>query len=437
MTDVPEARARIPVLAQLRRLPREAWVVFGSAVALGFTWSGLLDAIVSLYVVRMGYGPEFVGASSAAANMGYALAALPGAALATRIGARRGQIVGALGWMAGLLMVSFADLVPVSWQVVYIIVGRVLAAAGMAVGMVCQQPFLVRVTGETDRPLAFALMIALRPVGAALGGMMGGLLPGALVKLGLGDRLTSLTQPRPYGLTLALGALVYLPVIWSLLTLPRDDPGWLAQHQDSDAAVVGVALAGNRGALRGPMPTLVLAAIGLVCALRVGGEFTARVFFSVHADANLGATAAQIGTMVAVSNLLSIPAPLVTPALVRRHGRVSTVAASAMGVALSIGLMTAGGSWATLALGFIGLTVLAAAARAVWSLMIQELVEDGWRPASSAIANLTSGLGTMAASSAGGLLAARVGYPATFAASAALVGLGAVTIALAFRQRVP
>jgi len=40
---------------------------------------GLSDAIVNLYLVRIGFGPQFVGTSAAAASLGYALAAMPGA----------------------------------------------------------------------------------------------------------------------------------------------------------------------------------------------------------------------------------------------------------------------------------------------------------------------------------------------------------------------
>ena len=410
--------------------------MLGSAIAVGFTWSGLSDAITSLFIVRMGYGPEFVGASSAAANLGYALAALPGAALARQIGARRGQIVGAVGWMVGLMLLSVADLVPGSWQMAYIVSARVLAAAGLAVGMVCKQPYLARVTPVGLRPLVFALMIALRPFGGFFGGLLGGLLPGAAVALGMGARMASLAEPRPYGLALALGSLAYVPVIWALRTLPRDNPDQPTGGRHTAAGVASDAGTSAGATPRSAAPIFVLAAIALVCALRVGGEYTARVFFSVHADASFGVTAAQIGTVVAVSSLLSIPAPLITPALVRRFGRVTTVVAGAAGVAVSIGLMAIGSGWGVLAIGFVGLTILAAAARAVWTLMIQELVTDDWRPASSAIANLTSGLGTMVVSSLGGMLAARSGYPATFAASAVLVGLGAVTVWVAFRRRI-
>ena len=430
-----------------RRIRREAWIVLLAAIALGFTWIGLSDAIMNLYLVRIGFGPQFVGASAALASLGYALAAMPGAALTRRIGARRGMIVGSLAWVAGVMLLSAADLLPAPLQESWIIVMRLAASGGLALNAVSSQPYLTTVTSPEERPHAFALVISLRPLGGFCGGLVGGLLPGFLVSLGLGPLTASLSQPRPYGITLALGMLVYLPVVWSLWTLPRDDPKSIAARRAAaPPAALGVGeredpdwdrlSARSRMRLRAA-PYGVLAAIALVCALRVGGEFAARNFFSVYVDATWGITAAQIGSVVAVSSLLSIPAPLVTPALVQRYGRVATIAAGAFGVALSIALLAVGRSWATASMAFMAMTILAAVARSVWSLMIQESVDDVWRPTSAAVANLFSGLGNTIMSSVGGVLAAAVGYRATFTTSAALVALGAVTVWAAFRKRFP
>jgi predicted MFS family arabinose efflux permease len=177
----------------------------------------------------------------------------------------------------------------------------------------------------------------------------------------------------------------------------------------------------------------ILTAIALVCFLRVGGEFTARTFFSVYADARWAIPTAQIGSVIALSSLLTIPAPLVTPALVERYGRVKMIAAGAAGVAASIALLATGSSWGLASLAFVGISALGAVARSVWSLTIQESVAETWRPASAAVANLFSGLGTMVMSSVGGLLAAGLGYRATFLSSAALVAAGAVTVWVTFR----
>jgi predicted MFS family arabinose efflux permease len=128
---------------------------------------------------------------------------------------------------------------------------------------------------------------------------------------------------------------------------------------------------------------------------------------------------------------------LVAPALVLRCGRVATLAAGAFGVALSIALLAVGGNWAMASIAFITMNILSGVAGSVWSLMIQESVDDVWRPMSAAVASLFSGLGSTVMSSVGGVLAAGVGYRATFMTSAALVALGAVTVWVAFRKPEP
>ncbi|MBN1248862.1 MAG: hypothetical protein JXC32_14470, partial [Anaerolineae bacterium] len=300
--------------------------------------------------------------------------------------------------------------------------------------------YLTAVTSEVERPLAFALVISLRPLGGFFGSMLGGFLPGLFVRANGETSLSSVTQPRAYGLTLALGAVIYAPVIWSLWTLPRDGPSEQPQGVSPQADTVPEAPALSQpawarlAALSRGAPLGILVSIAVVCFLRVGGEFTARTFFSVYADARWAIPTAQIGGIIALSSLLTIPAPLVTPALVARYGRVKMITAGAAGTAASIALLGVGANWGLASLAFVGISVLGAAARSVWSLVIQESVDEVWRPASAAVANLFSGLGTMAMSSAGGVLAAGVGYRATFLSSAALVAAGAVTVWFAFRQ---
>ncbi len=423
-------------VGSLRRTHRGAWVVYAASIAQGVTWAGLSDAVLSLYLVRMGFGPDFVGSSAAAANLGSAVGAMPAAALSRKLGPRKAMLLGTIMWVAGFAALSLADLLADPLQVPWVLATRVVASLGLVLFMVSSQPYLAEVTAPDERPHAFAMVIALRPLGAVLGGAMGGTLPVWFARLG-GVFGSSLAGPRPYGMTLAVGVLVYIPVFWALATLPHDTP--------DTASVRGTAAveraehrppAWDRLAARmRPAPWGVLIAIAAVCALRVGGEFTARAFFSVYLDATWAVSIAQIGGAIGLSSLLTIPAPLLTPGLVKRWGRAATVAVSAAAVALSILLLAIGGNWLVASAAFIGLSIFGAMARSVWSLVIQESVSKGWRQASAGVANLFSGLGTMAMSSAGGVLAATAGYRATFLTSAVLVALGAVVVWAAFRTR--
>ncbi len=413
-----QSPAVIHYVANLRRIRREAWVVLAGAAVRGFTWTGVSDTILSLYLLRMGYGPAFIGAAAAASNLGYAVAAMPGAAVARRIGARAGLIVGSLIWALGLVLLSFADLLPGGWQQPWILTMWLVAAGGRALDAVSGQPYLTESTTPRERPHAFALMIAFSPVGSFLGSLVAGLLPGILIASGA--LRATLDHPRPYGVAMALAMLIYVPMVSIFLTLPKR------------TLPTGPAPARS---VRGRAPWGVLGAIGVVCVLRVSGEFTARTFFAVHLDSTWAVAAAQIGAAVATANLLSIPAPLITPLLVERLGRAGTIALGALGVAVSILLLGLSPTWQAAAVAFVAMTVLAAMARSVWSLVVQESVQPAWRSAAAGVSNFTSGLGVAAMSSAGGVMAATLGFRATFTTSAALVGLGALYVWFAFRTR--
>lgn len=432
----------------VRRIRREAWIVLAGAGVRGLAWNGLSDTLVSLYLVRMGHGPAFVGLAAAVGNFGYALAAMPGAAVARRVGARLGLIAGSGTWALGLVLLSLADLVPAAWQAPWILMMRLLASVGLALDAVSGQPYLAASTTPDERPHAFAMMQALTPLGAFLGSLLAGLLPGVLVRTVLPG--AGLDGPRAYGATLALGTLTYLPLLGLLLTLPRREAavaaGAAVVPADAPAAppsvratrsrkVRGSDLPAARAGYGGRAPYGVLGAVALVCLLRVSGEFTARTFFSVYLDVTWVVSAAQIGGAVAVANLLTVPAPLVTPLLVRGWGRAATIALGALGVAASIMALGLAPGWAFAGGAFVAMNVMAAMARSVWSVMVQESVDPGWRPMAAGVSNLASGMGIAVMSSVGGVMAAALGFRATFTTAAVLVALGAAAVWVAFRER--
>jgi predicted MFS family arabinose efflux permease len=277
-------------------------------------------------------------------------------------------------------------------------------------------PYLVGATTQAERPHAFALYWSASALGGFLGGLLGGTLPG-LFASALGAPPDA---PRPYGCALAASMALFVPVIWALLTLSPDRP--------KDAP-------GQRTARSSAVPYVILAAIALVCILRVGGEFTARTFFSVFLDRFLSVPTARIGLAVAVANLVSIPAPLLTPLLVAKLGRGGTVIAGVLGVAAALTLLALSAGWLVAALGYACMSLLAAMVRSVWTLVMQEAVEAEWRSMSAGVSNLASGAGVAAMSTIGGYMVTGLGYRSTFLTGSGLVGLGALAFWTFFGPR--
>ncbi|MBN1640272.1 MAG: MFS transporter [Anaerolineae bacterium] len=399
---------------RVRLIRREAWIVLIGYAALGFTWYGLLDAILNLYLVRMGCGLAFVGTSAAVGTLGYALISVPGVAFVRRLGGRRAMIAGAFLWSGCMIALSLADLLPAPWRQPWVLTTRFFGTSGMALIGVSNMPYLTGATTPEERPHAFALTFAVHPLGAFLGASLGGLLPGLFASV-MG---TSLDQPRPYGYALVVGMLVYVPVIWALWTLPEPRGG---------RAAVGPAPG------RGAAPYALLGAMALVSLLRVAGEYVTRTFFNVYLDSVWRIPTPQIGATIALANLLTIPAPLLVPPLVERWGRVSTIVVATLSVAGCIAALAASGQWMAAAAAFVGMNVAASVARAVWMLLTQEYIDPAWRSMAAGVTNLASGIGIATMSSVGGVLAVRQGYPVTFAVGAALVALGALVVWLRFR----
>jgi len=388
---------------QVRGLRREVWTILAAGAALGFTWYGVSDTLLNLYLVRLGFGPRFVGLSAAVAILFYGLASIPAAILSRRLGFRRGMIAGILVWVGGSLALASSYLWPERVLPFWVVGTRLLASSGLALYWVSSAPYLAEVTAPGERPHAFSLMMSVNPLGTFLGSLVGGLLPGWIAGAQGG------LAPGPYGAALALGMTVYLPVLWALARVDGGRPETSAQR-----AARGV----------GRIPYGALLMIGGVCFLRVGGEYAARTFFNVYADSVWLAPTASIGLAISIASLMTIPAPLLTPPLVRRWGRLPTVAWGALGVSASMLLLALGGSFPAASGAYVAMNVAAAMARSVWTLVIQESVGAEWRSVASGVANLFSGLGVSAMAGVGGVLAASLGYSSTFMTGAVLVGLG-------------
>jgi MFS family permease len=400
---------------KLRLLNREAWVaIVTSAVTTGMFYGGFWTVLRNIFVLRMGYGPEVVGMLSAVGFVSYALAALPAGALAMAIGLRRAVLVGVGGMMLCGLAYAEADLIAAAWRQPFILAASIGFGVAFANISVNTAPLLAGATRVEERPHGFAFFICFMSVGSFLGSLLSGALPGLFAGLtGL-----ELTHARPYGYSLAAGALLMAPVIWLVVRMPEQRSARMETL-----------------ALRRAAPYLLLGVIGLIGLLRLAGEMTVRTFYPVYLDQALAVGTAQIGASMAIGNLLAVPAPLLMPLFVQRLGNLRALVLGVLGLAAGIAWVGAAGQWWMVSTAFVLMTAIAAIARAAWSLFTQEIVAPEWRPMSSAVNNLGIGVGSGALSATGGYLAAGLGYGPLFGLSAASVALGGLTTWLYFGVR--
>ncbi|MFN2302516.1 MAG: MFS transporter, partial [Anaerolineales bacterium] len=101
---------------QMRLISRDAWLCIVSWTVLGFAYFGIYLVLFNLYLLRLGYGYEFVGLVNGVGMIVFAIFSVPAGILGNRLGIRRMMIAG-MGLMTlGFGALPFAEFVPVAWQ---------------------------------------------------------------------------------------------------------------------------------------------------------------------------------------------------------------------------------------------------------------------------------------------------------------------------------
>jgi MFS family permease len=189
----------------LRTFSRDARLYMATPALVGFSYEGIYLLLFNLYLLRLGYGPAFVGLAAGTSQLAFALAGVPSGLIGQRWGSRSSMIAGLAAAALGLGLSPLAEWVPAFWQAVWLLVTFVLAWVGAALYWVNSSPYLMTVTGSRERMHAFSVQSALFPLSAFLGSLAGGLLPGLYARaLGL-----SMDNPAPCRLSLLTAAAVF------------------------------------------------------------------------------------------------------------------------------------------------------------------------------------------------------------------------------------
>ncbi len=400
-------------LQQLRRFSRDARLYLASIAVVGLAWLGLYAVLFNLYLLRLGYGPEFIGLVNGVGFLVNALFSLPAGTLGSRWGIRRLMIAG-MGLQAVMgLPTPFTHLLPVSWRAGWLLATNALAWVGGALYMVNGTPFLMAVTTPRERDHVFSMMTALFPLAGFLGSLVSGLLPGLLAaKLG-----ASLDGPAPYGYTLLVAPILYG---LSLVALLGTRGYGTLQRQEAAPAT-------------GSSPHVLITLIALIVLLQLAGEWGARVFFNVYLDAGLSTPTSLVGTLFAVAQLLSVPAALAMPLLVGRLGRERTITLAALSVAGSLLPMALIPHWVAGGLGFMGMIAAASISASAFMVYHQDIMPARWRAITSGAVSTAMGLSSSAMAFGGGYIIGTAGYRSLFLLGATLTAAGALLFWICFR----
>jgi MFS family permease len=392
--------------------------LLGSAL-LGFTVSGgSYGVLLNLYLLRLGYGTQFIGVVNAMSPLANLLFSLPASALGKRWGSVRAMTVGIVLSLLGNGLLPLLVPSP-GLSETWILVTYLLGGAGMALYLVNVSLFLIDATTPAERNHAFSLRVATLPFAGFAGSLVGGLLPGLYATL-LGAAPGS---PVPYRYALLTSAILLGPAIPTMVATGRAWAQPIAGHEEAPEAYA---------VSRGAVPLGLMSMLALVSFLRVIGEGTPRAFLNVYLDAGLGLSTGHIGVLVAAGRLLSVPASLLMPLFAARWGNGRTVALGALGVSLSLLPLALVPHWIGAGLGFLALTACAAIARSAFIVYGMEAVASRWRSTVSAMTTMSAAISWGATAAIGGYLIDAAGYRSTFLAGAVATAAGALLFWIRF-----
>lgn len=406
-------------VATLRGFSRDVRLYFIVPLLLGLTIFGGISAVLAnLYLLRLGYGAEFVGLLNSIGSASMAVFAVPAGILGRRFGSRRVMVIGLACCATGNALVALAGLLSGGTRDIAMPAAAALGSLGLDLYLVNSGPLLMGLTNPAERSHAYAIQSALTPLMAFGGSIVGGVLPSWLAPA----LSVAPENPASYRLALVISACLLAPAALAVLAIHEP------VHEIEPAPV-------GRHSSDGPGPWGLIGLLSLVTVLQSAAEGISRTFINVYLDVGLRLPTSEIGAILSLAQLVAIPAALVTPLFVRHwSGRGTFIRASfGMGLALIPLALIVSPPGATL--GYILVIALGGMARPCIIQFQYEIVPTKWRTTMAGATTLAFGLSNSLLSLVAGKLIATTGFASTFLLASVLTLAGATVFWVAFRRR--
>ena len=142
-------------LQKLHLFSRDVRLHLITTALIGFTINGIWAVLFNLYLLRLGYTPEFIGLVHAVSMFVFAMFCLPAGALGTRWGSRCMLIISVTMIAVGSGLLPLVELIPSAWQGAWLLATSACMRIGTASYFVSTLPFVMGVTGSEERDHAF------------------------------------------------------------------------------------------------------------------------------------------------------------------------------------------------------------------------------------------------------------------------------------------
>jgi len=401
---------------------------------------GIYTVIFNLYMLRLGFGSEWVGTVNAAGMLAFALASLPAGRMGERWGYRRMVRAGTAMSVTGACVAVCTEFVPHSAQVIVMGFAVILVFVGLAAFFVNMAPYMIAFTDTHSRTSAFAVQSALGSLFAFVGSLIGGNLP----TLAAAVTGTSLQSPLPYRITLLFVPLLLLLAL-RLSSLMRDPTATPIEPELVPEPLTESlpASLSEPSSQFNPKPIVansffwLIAFFAWVRFLQVAFIGSTATFFNVYMDTQLAVSTATIGFIQAATRLLGIPVALLMPALSKRFGDA--------GVCIGASLLTAGcalpiafaSSWWLAGLGYILVGMSTTMRYSTFMVFSMARTPARLRGSCNGAQEMLAGLSFALVAQIGGALIAPLGYSFVFLSTAAVTVLGTFILWIYVRRTTP
>lgn len=411
--------------ATLRLFSPNVRLFLFSAFLVGFGFDGgIFSVLFNLYLLRLGYGPEAVGAINSAGLFAFALFSLPAALFGNWWGVRRMILVGLGVLLLGAGLLPVAEMLGGGWQQAGLTGAYIVVFLGMSLYFVNSAPFMMASTAPANRDHLFSMQTGLMATAAFAGSLVGGALPALFAPL-LG---TTLDSPVPYRLPLLLAGLLIVPAILVL----RRSQNVAADDNEEEVEDKDPRAPGPAG--KEPLPFGLFLLLLVVRILQVAGVATVFVFFNVYLDTHLQTATSTIGLISAAGRLIAVPVALLTPVFTRRFGNLNVVVVSCIIVTLGYLPMAFLPTVGAAAVGYIAIVGLSAMRYPATMNFSMRIVAPRQRGTLTGAGEMAAGIAFTALALGGGFMITRLGYESLFLLTGGLNLAGAFIFWYYFRN---
>jgi MFS family permease len=402
--------------------PWHAWRVgFWLLAPHGIANLGLATVLGNLYLLRLGYGPAFIGIIFAVGRIAYVLACFVAPRLASTWGHRRNLVLGLAACGAARCLFAGADLVPAGSRSAFVIATSSVAWAGLAVYYVSKGPYMMRIGGREAQRRFFSIEQVYVYLSTFAGQVIGGVAPVAFAIL----LATVASDTSVYRYPLLVAGAISIAAAFLLPRLDHDPEEPRPSRERAEPAEVA----------KSPPPaslgflTYMVIAYGLVMTshnMMLG-------FFNMYLDDGLHVSPALNGQVSGVAALLAAPAALLAPWFVRRWGLSLPFLLVAFAMASGLAIIGLYPVWTAAAIGFLLLNIAGAVRSPIQNHYYMEIVPPYQRGSMSAMMMLAIQINGAIVGVVGGYVAKTIGYGVVFVASAIVTALGGLM--LSWRMR--